>query len=198
MPLPLALRDLRDRLLAGYYRQPAALAHDAATIAANAAAFNGPDSALAARAQGAPYLIALYSGRGLWSLPALGPAGSGTGHPSSCARTLCMRLLCDHANTPALAGDSSCQALSSVQSWRTLWRRRRMAAGRQRRSGTLAARGKAKKRRAPLQQARAGGAAAQAQGQDLGRPEVACCGGRARGGRGPGTAAGSQGQGRTV
>ncbi len=51
--LPLALRDLRDRLLRGYYRQPGALAHDGATIAANAAAFNGPDSGVAARAQGA-------------------------------------------------------------------------------------------------------------------------------------------------
>ncbi|KAK9840987.1 hypothetical protein WJX81_004207 [Elliptochloris bilobata] len=48
--LPLALRNLRDRLLAGYYRQPQALAHDAATIAANAVAFNGADSAEAARA----------------------------------------------------------------------------------------------------------------------------------------------------
>lgn len=51
--LPLALRDLRERLLLGYYRQPDALAHDGATIAANAVAFNGPDSAVAAPAQGA-------------------------------------------------------------------------------------------------------------------------------------------------
>lgn len=50
--LPLALADVRARLEAGYYRQPAAVAHDAATIAANAAAFNGPESAVAACAHG--------------------------------------------------------------------------------------------------------------------------------------------------
>lgn len=51
--LPLALRDLRERLLLGYYRQPGALAHDGVTIAANAVTFNGPDSDVAARAHGA-------------------------------------------------------------------------------------------------------------------------------------------------
>ncbi len=51
--LPLGAADLRERLLNGYYRQPGALVHDAETIAANAAAFNGPNSAVAARARGA-------------------------------------------------------------------------------------------------------------------------------------------------
>ena len=91
MPLPLALCNIRDRLLAGYYRQPEALAHDAATIAGNAAAFNGPDSSVAKRAQGA--LLESTSKHA-------GPrdaeryhatARSGTAQPSSCAKPLCIR-----------------------------------------------------------------------------------------------------------
>lgn len=45
--LPLSLTQLGDRLRSGYYRQPAALACDIATIASNASTFNGADSELA-------------------------------------------------------------------------------------------------------------------------------------------------------
>lgn len=48
VPLPLSLADVRARLGARFYRSPASLAADFALIAANAAAFNGPASSIAA------------------------------------------------------------------------------------------------------------------------------------------------------
>lgn len=201
VPLPLALCNVRDRLLAGYYRQPEALAHDAATIAANAAVFNGPDSAVAKRAQGALLVfIPMHAGPRDADRPHA-PARSGTAQPSSCAEAAL------HAHK--LAGEQAAGCcpitlasqlllanlslrLLRMQSWRTLWRRWRMAAGRPRRSGIAVM---AKKRRAPLWQAGAGGAPAQVQGQVSGRLEAARCGGRALGGRGTGPAAEVQGQG---
>ncbi|PSC70372.1 WD40 YVTN repeat-like-containing domain,Bromodomain isoform [Micractinium conductrix] len=62
--LPLALHQVGDRLRAGYYRQPAALAGDIATIASNAAAFNGEDSEIAEDAAAlAGYLTAVLQGQ---------------------------------------------------------------------------------------------------------------------------------------
>lgn len=62
--LPLSLTQLGDRLRSGYYRQPAALACDIATIASNAAAFNGADSELADDAAAlAAYLTLVLQGQ---------------------------------------------------------------------------------------------------------------------------------------
>ncbi|KAL4448446.1 hypothetical protein ABPG75_005665 [Micractinium tetrahymenae] len=62
--LPLSLTQLSDRLRSGYYRQPAALACDIATIASNAATFNGADSELADDAAAlAQYLTLVLQGQ---------------------------------------------------------------------------------------------------------------------------------------
>lgn len=50
--LPLGLSTLAMRLQNGYYRQSAAIVHDAQTIAANAEEFNGPDSMYTRLAKG--------------------------------------------------------------------------------------------------------------------------------------------------
>jgi hypothetical protein len=65
--LPLALSELEARLSAQYYRQPAALASDIATIASNACTFNGDDSELAEDAAAlAAYLTAVLQGQVRW------------------------------------------------------------------------------------------------------------------------------------
>lgn len=64
MALPLALEQVSARLRSSYYRQPEALAADVATIAANAAAFNGEDSELAEDGSAlAGFLTAVLAGQ---------------------------------------------------------------------------------------------------------------------------------------
>jgi hypothetical protein len=73
--LPLSLDDIMSRLRCGYYRQPPALAADIATLAANAATFNGADSPLAEDAQAlAEYLTAVMQGQ----VRGLGGVGGGS------------------------------------------------------------------------------------------------------------------------
>lgn len=61
--LPLSLTQLASRLRHNYYRQPAALASDIATIASNAIAFNGEDSEIAEDAAAlAQYLTLVLHG----------------------------------------------------------------------------------------------------------------------------------------
>jgi hypothetical protein len=62
--LPLSLDDIMSRLRCGYYRQPPALAADIATLAVNAATFNGADSPLAEDALAlVEYLTAVMQGQ---------------------------------------------------------------------------------------------------------------------------------------
>jgi hypothetical protein len=62
--LPLALHEVGARLQSGFYRQPAALAADLATIAANAVEFNGEGNLVAEDAAAlAAYLGAVLEGQ---------------------------------------------------------------------------------------------------------------------------------------
>lgn len=61
--VPLALMEISARLHLGYYRQAAALEHDVRTVAANAAAFHGAGSAIAADARAMEaFLLAAVGG----------------------------------------------------------------------------------------------------------------------------------------
>ena len=65
--LPLSLCEVGARLASGYYRQPEAVQSDLATIAANAATFNGSADALAEDAAAlAAYLTAVLHGQVRW------------------------------------------------------------------------------------------------------------------------------------
>ena len=61
VPLPVALPDLMQRLRSNYYRQAAALQHDAETIASNAELYNGDGSDVAKAASG-ELLLFLHTG----------------------------------------------------------------------------------------------------------------------------------------